>query len=190
MAERSAHRGAFKGAMSRLAAFSLLVAGALSTSALLNGGGAWASMAQPKAEAALVVRNTHGDTLVSIPMPEGATWCLEWNHSVTGIRVQDCYRHDAGRMVLERSHQPDFAAGLGHVPGRGRQVSDGAGGYWIEDINEPVPGNRYRLRVGSLAVDHRLLHEERRISLSERAADQAVTIQLQTGPLETTQADP
>ena len=128
----------------------------------------------------LEVLDDRGQALVTLPMPEGERWCLEWNHSVTGVRVQDCYRHRHGKMVLERSHQPDFAAGLGHVPGRGRQVSDGQGGYWIEEIDEPVPGNRYRLRVGSEKVDHRLLHEGRRISLSERAAGERVTIRLRT----------
>ncbi|MBA2779058.1 DUF1850 domain-containing protein [Billgrantia kenyensis] len=131
-------------------------------------------------DARLQVLSDDDTLLVELPMPEGERWCLEWNHSVTGIRVQDCYRHDQGRMVLERSHQPDFAAGLGHVPGRGRQVSDGQGGYWIEEINEPVAGNRYRLRVGSDRVDHRLLHEGRRISLSALAAGERVTIHLRT----------
>ena len=51
-------------------------------------------------------------------------------------------------MVLTYAHLPDFAAGLDHIPGRGRQVSDGAGGYWIDDIDEPVPGNAYVLRPG------------------------------------------
>jgi hypothetical protein len=103
-----------------------------------------------------VVEST-GEPLVSMPMPAGAGWCLAWNHSVEGFEVHDCYRNQAGRMVLERSHLPDFAAGLDHIPGRGRQISDGQGGYWIEDINEPVPDNRYRLRVGSAAVNHRLI---------------------------------
>lgn len=95
--------------------------------------------------------------LVSLPVIDGAGWCLAWNHSVEGFTVHDCYRNLAGQMLLERSHLPDFAAGLDHIPGRGRQLSDGQGGYWIEDINEPVLGNRYRLRVGSDKVNHRLV---------------------------------
>lgn len=95
--------------------------------------------------------------LVSVPVPDGAGWCLAWNHSVEGFTVHDCYRNLVGQMLLERSHLPDFAAGLDHIPGRGRQISDGQGGYWIEDINEPVPGSRYRLRVGSDKVNHRLV---------------------------------
>ncbi|MBF8222018.1 DUF1850 domain-containing protein [Halomonas sp. 328] len=128
--------------------------------------------------ARLAVIDEHGDTLLNLPMPEGAGWCLAWNHSVAGFPVHDCYRHQRGRMVLERSHLPDFAAGLDHIPGRGRQVSDGRGGYWIEAIDEPVPGNAYRLRVGSPRVDHRLLFQGQRISLSDIAAGERVTIRL------------
>lgn len=158
----------------------------------------------------LRVTDADGRSLVNLPMPEGAGWCLAWNHSVEGFAVRDCYRNEGGHMVLERSHLPDFAAGLDHIPGRGRQVSDGRGGYWIEDIDEPVPGDRYRLRVGAMRVDHRLvghgepslrtLLERAReqgcgfggdvsvgggavvISLSELAANEGVTISLTTNP--------
>ncbi|MBS9402667.1 DUF1850 domain-containing protein [Halomonas sp. TRM85114] len=128
--------------------------------------------------AVLEVLDDQDERLLAIPMPEGAGWCLGWNHSVAGFAVLDCYRHYAGRMVLQRSHLPDFAAGLDHIPGRGRQVSDGEGGYWIEDINEPVPGNAYRLRVGSMSVDHRLVTDSLRVSLSALVADRRVTIRL------------
>ncbi len=133
---------------------------------------------QATAEARLEVRAEGGRPLVSLAMPEGAGWCLEWNHSVAGFPVLDCYRHRQGRMVLERSHLPDFAAGLDHIPGRGRQVSDGRGGYWIEAIDEPVPGNAYRLRVGAMDVDHRLVVGGERISLSRLAEHQRVTVHL------------
>jgi hypothetical protein len=130
----------------------------------------------------LEVRSVEDEVLVRIEMPEGARWCLGWNHSVRHFQVLDCYRHHQGRMELERSHQPDFAAGLGHTRGRGEQISDGEGGYWIENIHEPVPGNRYVLRVGSPEVDHRLVWqrdgETHRVSLSDEAAGQRVTIQL------------
>lgn len=119
-----------------------------------------------------------GTVLVQRTIPPGGRWCLAWNHSVAGFAVRDCYRHVEGRMVLERSHQPDFAAGLGHIPGRGRQHSDGRGGYWIEDIDEPVPGNAYALRVGSAAVDHRLVIRGTTFSLSDAAAGERVRIRL------------
>ncbi|MDN3520355.1 DUF1850 domain-containing protein [Halomonas ramblicola] len=137
-------------------------------------------LAADRDEARLEVLSAGGEPLVSLPMPEGGGWCLEWNHSVEGFPVLDCYRHRDGRMVLTRSHLPDFAAGLDHVPGRGRQVSDGEGGYWIEDLDEPVPGNAYRLRVGAMRVDHRLVVDDARISLSRLAANRRVTIRLTT----------
>jgi len=121
--------------------------------------------------------------LVTIPMPQGAQWCVKWNHSVAQFVVLDCYRNVAGQMVLERSHQPDFAAGLGHVLGRGVQVSDGEGGYWIKGIDEPVPSNRYALRVGAMRVNHRLVWPAQAptesFSISEQAAGERVIIQLQ-----------
>lgn len=124
--------------------------------ALLLGGLAVPALADcPSHE--LTVRDAEDRPLVRLPMPEGEGWCLAWNHSVEGFTVHDCYRNVAGRMVLQRSHLPDFAAGLDHIPGRGRQVSDGHGGYWIEDLDEPVPGDAYRLRVGAMRVEHRLV---------------------------------
>jgi|SRR5690554_898670 len=138
--------------------------------------------ADSASDAYLVVTSDNGATLAQIAMPEGARWCLGWNHSVRHFTVLDCYRHRAGNMELERSHQPDFAAGLGYTEGRGELVSDGEGGYWIENINEPVPGNHYVLRVGSPQVDHRLLWQRGgkayRLSLSERAAGERVILQL------------
>ena len=81
-------------------------------------------------------------------------------------------------MVLVQSHLPDFAAGLGHIPGRGRQVSDGQGGYFIRDINEPVRGNAYILRPGLPPVDHRLQVGETVVSLSAVAPRERVRIAL------------
>lgn len=81
-------------------------------------------------------------------------------------------------MVLVWSHQPDFAAGLDHIPGRGQQVSDGQGGYLILGIDEPVPGDAYALRPGAGAVDHRITIDDRVVSLSAAATHERVTIAL------------
>lgn len=79
-------------------------------------------------------------------------------------------------MLLTATHTPDFAAGLGHLPGRGRLESDGVGGYWIRAMDEAVPGNRYLLRVGSKRVDHRILHAGVVYSLSDKAAGERVVV--------------
>ncbi|MGM0543642.1 MAG: DUF1850 domain-containing protein [Pseudomonadota bacterium] len=144
--------------------------------------GAESHSSPANASASLVVTNEQGKQLFQTAMPDGARWCLQWHHSVEKFAVLDCYRNDAGVMELERSHQPDFAAGLGHIYGRGEQVSDGQGGYWIEGIDEAVPGNQYVLRVGAIAVDHRLVWqregEAHSFSLSQRAAGERVTLHL------------
>ncbi|MEM8630369.1 MAG: DUF1850 domain-containing protein [Pseudomonadota bacterium] len=126
----------------------------------------------------LVATAEDGTEIARLPMPEGGGWCVLWNHSVQGFPVTDCYENRSGRMILVRSHQPDFAAGLGHIPGRGRQVSDGQGGYWILDIDEAVPGNAYILRPGRGSVDHRLRVGETTVSLSKPAARARVRIEL------------
>ena len=119
-----------------------------------------------------------GKVLAVFDVPEGSGWCLLWHHSVQGFEVADCYENRDGRMVLVRSHQPDFAAGLGHIPGRGVQKSDGQGGYWIEDIDETVPNNAYILRPGAGFVDHQIRANGMEISLSALAPRVRVRIAL------------
>lgn len=126
----------------------------------------------------LVATRDDGTEIVRLPVPDGTGWCVLWHHSVRGFDVSDCYQNREGRMVLVRAHLPDFAAGLDHIPGRGRQVSDGNGGYWILDINEPVPGDAYVLRPGAGAVDHRLQVGDSVVSLSAIAPRERVRIML------------
>lgn|SRR5690625_180931 len=126
----------------------------------------------------LDVISAQGDRLMTIPLPDEGSWCLLWNHSVAGFTVSDCFVTKRNLMLLSSSHQPDFAAGLGHELGRGNLVSDGDGGYIITQINEPIPNNALPLRVGSLAVNHRVLVKDQEISLSTVAAGQRVTLRL------------
>lgn len=126
----------------------------------------------------LVATREDGTEIARLPVPEGTGWCVLWNHSVRGFAVSDCYENRGGRMVLVSAHLPDFAAGLDHIPGRGRQVSDGQGGYWILDIDEAVPGNAYVLRPGAGAVDHRLEVGDTVVSLSAAAPRERVRIAL------------
>lgn len=134
------------------------------------------------AEVLTVTRLDDGTEIARMPMPEGAAWCVLWNHSVQGFEVSDCYENRAGRMVLVRSHLPDFAAGLDHIPGRGRQVSDGQGGYLIEDLDEAVPGDAYVLRPGRQPVDHRIVAGDRVLRLSAIAPRERLRIALREIP--------
>jgi hypothetical protein len=123
-----------------------------------------------------------GRRVATLAVPRGRGWCLHWNHSVTGDPVVDCYVNDGGRMTLSHAIQPDFAAGLGHFPGRGVFRAGPDGTYLIDAIDEPVPGNAYVLRVGSAAVDHRLIADDGRIApLSAVAAGKRVILRLRPG---------
>lgn len=124
----------------------------------------------------LEVKGSRGEILVSYAITENERWCIHWNHSIAGILVKDCYIFYAGDMLLEYSYQPHFAAGLGHIMGRGEQLSGEEGGYLIANINEKVPENFYYLRVGGDKVNHRILYNENNVSLSDIAAGERVRI--------------
>jgi hypothetical protein len=147
------------------------------------GGGLCALLLTISAAAAqsdsLTATRVDTDTVIAVfDVPEGSGWCVLWHHSVQGFEVADCYENRDGVMVLVRTHQPDFAAGLGHIPGRGVQMSDGHGGYWIEDIDEPVLNNAYILRPGAGFVDHRIRANGTEVSLSAIAPRARVRIAL------------
>ncbi|WP_335598432.1 DUF1850 domain-containing protein [Vreelandella glaciei] len=124
----------------------------------------------------LEIKDSRGEVLLSYAISENDTWCIYWNHSVAGILVKDCYIFSAGDMLLKHSFQPHFAAGLGHIIGRGEQLSGKEGGYLIDNINEKVPGNTYYLRVGGVNVNHRILYKEKDVSLSDIAPGERVSI--------------
>lgn len=134
------------------------------------------------ADATLEVVGPDGVVEMRFPVRDGTQWCLVWNHSVAGFTVTDCFVWRPPRMILESSHQPDFAAGLGHIPGRGAMLSDAAGGYLIEGIDQPIAGNALGLRVGSAAVDHRLEIDGTRHSLSARLAGSRATLRVVVEP--------
>lgn len=80
--------------------------------------------------------------------------------------------------MLDSTHTPDFAAGLGYIPGRGTLKSDDQHGYRIVDMNVPITKNTLWLRVGSQAVNHRIKAGKRLISLSRLAEHKLVAIRL------------
>lgn len=118
------------------------------------------------------------EALESVALTVEGDWCLHWHHSVAGFLVRDCFTVTDGQLMLEHSHQPDFAAGLDHIPERGKLESDGAGGYIISNINEPVAGNILRLRVGSDRVGHSIVSAQQELNLSRQFAGERVEIRL------------
>jgi hypothetical protein len=128
----------------------------------------------------LEVVTTDEQLLTRVDLPKGGEWCLLWHHSVQGFQVEDCFRVEGNTLLLDSTQTPDFAAGLGHIPGRGDLGSDNNHGYRITNFNQPLPGNQLVLRVGSMQVNHRIAVKHQSISLSELAVDQRVIIRLAT----------
>lgn len=135
--------------------------------------------AQDAAPWRLSVSDASQATLVEIELPEAGRWCLVWNHSVQGFSVSDCFELKGGQLMLDSTHTPDFAAGLGHMSGRGTLESDDSHGYRIVDMQVPIPDNYLRLRVGDPSVNHRIKAGERLVSLSHLAPNTLVEIRVQ-----------
>lgn len=130
------------------------------------------------AQDALLVETRGGLSLGQLDFDAGTEICLSWSHSVTGGPVADCFENKDGMMMLTRSFLHDFAAGLGEVAGRGTIRSAEGGGYWIEDIDEAIPGNALTLRVGAPPVGHILTGPGKTLRLSTLAAGARVTLRL------------
>lgn len=128
-----------------------------------------------------VVDAASGQEIARLAAPEGGEWCLSWAHSVTGGAVADCMALRGGVAVLTRSFLHDAAAGLGDLPGRGRMRPAEGGGYWIEEINEALPPEGLRLRIGPPVVGHVLTSPAGRLALSELAAGRRVFLRLGDG---------
>jgi hypothetical protein len=108
-----------------------------------------------------------GDEVVRIALRDDPTWEVRWQHSVAGILVRDVFAWRDGQMLLTDTLTPQLdVAGLGHTPGRGELRDDGAGGYWIAGIDEPIRGNAYWIRIGSERAPTELVHGGRRYELS------------------------
>lgn len=127
------------------------------------------------AQPACLTVATDDALLLALPIALGDSWHVAWRHSVAGFTVRDFYRWDGQTLWLTASFAPDFAAGLGHIPGRGR-LAAGAHGYLIWGVGEALAGNAIALRVGGPAVRHRLVYNGRIYHLSALAANRRVTI--------------
>jgi hypothetical protein len=115
----------------------------------------------------LRIVSTDGAELLRIALDEGLNWEIHWLHSVADVVVRDHFAWSEGQMILTDSLTPLLdIAGLGHTPGRGEMRNDGAGGTWIADINEPIPGNAYWMRIGSARAPTTLVYGDRAYPLS------------------------
>lgn len=154
----------------RTAARRVLVAGVILCCVL-----AGVASAVPGGQALAVEDADSGERLLTIPVHEGTTVSLEYNHSVEKTRVLDQYAVRDGELEMTRMEFESFGWGL---PSRvdvheedGVYVFDPEGSY--EEIHV-TPGNvaHHRLHVGDRTYDlyDRFGERSLRLTLVHRSA--------------------
>ena len=116
----------------------------------------------------LTVTTTNGEVLVSTPLPPGATWRIEWRHSVAQVQIVDVFAWRDGVLYVTDEYTPYLdIAGLGNFDGRGtlEQLADGS--YHLSDIDLALHGNAHDLIIGSERAPTVLVVGEDRFALSE-----------------------
>jgi hypothetical protein len=127
----------------------------------------------------LLVSTSDGAEVLRVPLRTDPTWEVRWTHSVAGIVVRDIFAWRDERMLLTDTLTPQLdVAGLGHIPGRGDLRDDGDGGYWIAEIDEPIEGGSYVLRVGGERAPTVLVHGAREFDLTSTHAGQRLRLEV------------
>lgn len=128
--------------------------------------------------AALVVR-VEGVQVLALPVAMDERVGLRFIHSVDGLPVEDWYEVRRGGLVQVETRLLSFGTGMGHIPGQGRAVEDGA---WLRVTGLERPIGTLHLRVGDPEVDHRLLYRQAEIRLSPQWAGKALVLEVERFP--------
>lgn len=121
----------------------------------------------------LVVTDTAGEEVLSVPVDDDSEVALEYTHSVERTLVTDVYAVDDGALVSDRMLFSSFGAGL---PSEAEVTRDG-GRY----VYHP-PERRYDplvVTTGPVA-DHELVVDGERHDLAELADDGTVRIEIES----------
>jgi hypothetical protein len=115
-----------------------------------------------------------GSTIGYLPLAEGERFTITYVHSIDQLPIEeDLVRRD-GRLVAETTRVRQFGAGMGQIPGEGTGRADGE--WWVVDGIGRDVGTELALRVGSPAVDHRLVADGTEVRLSPCLAAHRVTL--------------
>lgn len=102
----------------------------------------------------LVLENSEGKNLYTVPMSDGGEFAIRFIHSVAKSPVTDYFILKEGKVVLDKTIYHDFGAGLPHKPEKGQEMKSENGELSITGFNREIP--ELSLRVGRVA-DHTLL---------------------------------
>lgn len=112
--------------------------------------------------------------LLTIPLPRGGCFTLNYIHSVSGRPVWEVHSVDAwGTIYIEEERFAALSAGMGHWPGHG-QLSMRGDHVVVDGIHAPL--GSFLLRVGQPGVDHTLIWSGGEVNLTEMAAGEVVRV--------------
>ncbi|MFW6147575.1 MAG: DUF1850 domain-containing protein [Thermodesulfobacteriota bacterium] len=123
---------------------------------------------------ALIIENSHGSRLISVPIEPGELFTIRYIHSVDISPVYEVFYADEKKgIVIKETRFKMFGAGMGHWEGRGR-VTGEEGWIFIKDMNIAI--GEFYLRIGAPAVDHTILIKEQEMHLSRMIPGMRVRI--------------
>lgn len=105
----------------------------------------------------LCVRNAVKELVFFSPLPAGQDFCIRFIHSVAKSPVEEWFKVQGGKILLDRTVYQDFGAGLPHEASTGQHMAFDDGVVTISGYNMPLP--ELTVRVGRVA-EHILLLEQ------------------------------
>lgn len=115
----------------------------------------WADPAAARSQ--LVLSDSAGKELLTVPMDEGDEFAIRYIHSVAKSPVEDWFSVEGDTIFLEKTVYQDFGAGLPHEADQGQVMNFGDGHISISGFHRPLP--TFDQRVGRIA-NHTLLLEQ------------------------------
>lgn len=102
----------------------------------------------------LVLQDSHGHAVFTVPMQEGDAFAIRYTHSVAQTPVTDHFFIRDNAIWLNRTVYRDFGAGLPHAPEQNQKMRLQDGNLVISGFERRLPD--FELRVGRVA-NHELI---------------------------------
>lgn len=121
----------------------------------------------------LVLKDADGTVLYSCPMRNGASFAIQYTHSVAQTPVTDYFKIKNNEIWLERTIYQDFGAGLPHEPNKGQTLTRKHGQLILDGYNQRL--SQFTLRIGRVA-GHKLLIFRPSASTDEELVEVAIPL--------------
>lgn len=97
----------------------------------------------------LVIKNTEGQVLLTVPVRSGQYFIIRYTHSVALSPVEDYFTIVGKEIVLDKTVYKDFGAGLPHMPEDNQHMQINNGKVIIDGLDRHF--SSFDVRVGRVA---------------------------------------